>query len=302
MSGHGVSRGKFWWASSLFLLRDECPRILRARPANISCILLRLAVLGAALLVVAPEISLADEVDFTPYTRAADYCRGNVPRPIALSADKRVLCFDGEVRPRQDYSAVNALEDGGLFVVRSPGGDISTAIVLANSVRDRHAVVVVYDYCISACASYLAMASTKTLVLKDTIVAWHYTTDPSWCPTLAWPRDDGPQRLEKKPCYKAARDEEDAGEILRHLDFKFYQGRAVDCQFEDPPESFTIRRILRHMFEDTGKYPEVTWTWNPRYYPDALIVKIIYEAYPTSQAEVDALAARFHSSRVLYDP
>jgi len=29
------------------------------------------------------------------YAEALAYCRGNVPRPISLRDDKRVLCFDG---------------------------------------------------------------------------------------------------------------------------------------------------------------------------------------------------------------
>lgn len=57
-----------------------------------------------------------------------------------------------------------------------------------------------------------------------------------------------------------------------------------------------------HLYEDTAKYPDVIWTWNPRYYPKALVVKIIYEAYPASQAEVDALAAKLPYGLILYDP
>jgi hypothetical protein len=56
------------------------------------------------------------------------------------------------------------------------------------------------------------------------------------------------------------------------------------------------------MFQETGKYPEVMWTWNPRYYAGMLKTRIIYEAYPESQAEVDALAARSLAGRVIYDP
>jgi hypothetical protein len=56
------------------------------------------------------------------------------------------------------------------------------------------------------------------------------------------------------------------------------------------------------MFEGTGVLPDVAWTWNPRYYASALKTKIVYEAYPESQAEVDELAARFRLRRVIYDP
>jgi hypothetical protein len=296
---------KLYRASRLVPARSERPRDLSAAPASFSRAIFRICCFGvlcAASLVLRSEVSRAEETNFSTYTRAAEYCRGDVARPIALSPDKRILCFDGPLLYGQDYTAVSALEDGGFFVVRSRGGYMDPATVLANLARDRHAIVVVYDYCFSACASYLMFASATTFVLKDTLVAWHYTADPSWCASMVWPRDDGPKRMEKAPCRKARFDNEDGDKLRRRLNYKFYEGRVVDRLFDDPPESFTIRRKLQHFLEDTEQYQDVLWTWNPRYYADALIVKIVYEAYPKSQAEVDAMATRFHVGPVLYDP
>jgi hypothetical protein len=56
------------------------------------------------------------------------------------------------------------------------------------------------------------------------------------------------------------------------------------------------------MLEGRGVYPDVAWMWNPRYYKNTLTAKIVYEAYPESQAEVDELVARFRLRRVIYDP
>lgn len=292
-------------ADRLYVACFELSRDRIAASTNFRAAIFRIgcfAVLCAVSLVLRSGISRAEGTDFGPYARAAWYCRGDVARPIALSPDKRILCFDGQLFYGQDYGAVKALEDGGFFVIRSLGGYAIPAMALANAVRDRHAIVVVYDYCFSSCASYVLFASTKTFVLKDTLVAWHSTPDPSWCPSMVWPRDEGPKRYEKAPCRKALDDNADEGKILRRLNQKFYEGRAVDPLFDDPPESFTIRRALRHLLEDMQLYPDVLWTWNPRYYADALIVKITYEAYPKNQAEVDAMAARFGVVRVLYDP
>lgn len=248
------------------------------------------------------EASCAEERDFSVYAHAVEFCRGTVKRPMALDLDKRVLCFDGQIFSGQNISLASGLEEDGLFVVRSPGGDILTAIALANLLRDRRATVVVYDYCLSACASYLLMASKKTFVLRDTLVAWHYTADPFWCPSLVVPRDDGPKRLEKSPCPDAPAEIQDGDKYRRYLNYKFYGERAVDPLFDDPPESVTIRKILKGMFEDTGRYPDVLWTWNPRYYASTLKTKIVYEAYPSSQAEVDAMVSKLPLSRVIYDP
>jgi hypothetical protein len=57
------------------------------------------------------------------------------------------------------------------------------------------------------------------------------------------------------------------------------------------------------MFEGTGANPDVVWTWHPRYYAGLLKTRIIYEAYPESQGEVDAMASKLRlRQRVLYDP
>jgi hypothetical protein len=57
------------------------------------------------------------------------------------------------------------------------------------------------------------------------------------------------------------------------------------------------------MFEGTGRYPDVSWTWHPRHYASTLKTKIVYEAYPNSQDEVDAMARKLRlPHRVLYDP
>jgi len=244
----------------------------------------------------------ADDVDFGPYTRAAEFCRGNVKRALAFDLDQRVLCYDGLLTTDVDISQAKSLRPNGLFVVRSRGGDILVASTLADILRQRNATVVVYDYCFSACASYLLLASYKTFVLRNTLVAWHYTVDPRWCPSLVSSEEDDPKRLEKSPCPDAPSNVQEGDRYRRDLNSKFYVGRAVDPLFDDPPESFTIRKVLRRMFEGTGRYPDVMWTWNPRYYASALRTKVTYEAYPQSQDEVDAMVARLHSSRVIYDP
>jgi hypothetical protein len=91
-----------------------------------------------------------------------------------LSPDKQVLCFTGAISENMDVSLANDLKDDGLFVVRSLGGYPGPAVALSDIIRDRHATVVVYDYCFSACAGFLLVASYHTYVLKGTLVAWHY--------------------------------------------------------------------------------------------------------------------------------
>jgi hypothetical protein len=57
------------------------------------------------------------------------------------------------------------------------------------------------------------------------------------------------------------------------------------------------------MFDATGEFSDVFWTWNPSHYASAIKANVIYEAYPENQSDVDAMAAQLHLSyRVIYDP
>jgi hypothetical protein len=251
------------------------------------------------------EISRAQQSDFGAYARAVEYCRGNVERPMALDLHKRVLCFDGEISPGLDISSSKGLEENGLFVVRSFGNDIATAIALADLLRERRATVVVYDYCLFACASYLTIASTRTFVLKDALVAWrHFDARPNDCAGFAKAKDEGPLRLEVGLCPNPPLEFRSESGELERLKEQFYRERFVDPLLEFPPESFTVRKSLKNLVADgTGAYPNVMWTWNPRYYASAIKTKIAYEAYPKSQDETNAIATRLRLLyRVIYDP
>jgi hypothetical protein len=236
------------------------------------------------------------------YERAVEFCRGVAKRPMALDLDRRVLCFDGALQNERDISLASGLMEKGLFVVRSPGGEARIAVALADFLRERHATVVVYDYCFSACASYLLVASAETFVMKDSLVAWHHTTAPL-CPSLEVAKDGGPKRLEKLACADSPPGYQRLGGEFRRRDEQFIAARAVDQKLEWPPESVTIRKTLRSLFEGVGRYPDVLWTWNPRFIATSLKTKIVYEAYPNSQDEVDAMAKKLRlRQRVLYDP
>jgi len=224
---------------------------------------------------------------------------------MALSPDKQILCFSGEVTPNLDLSLAKGLEQDGLFVVRSPGGRTKSAIELSDLLRDRHATVVVYDHCFSACAEYFLIASHQTYVLKGTLVAWHYpySGDPSHplCTSLVMPRDGGPRKLLRGPCNAFGDQVAYRGPIPG--DAQFFKDRTVDAGFEAPPDSQYVRRIVSSIFAESGVYRDIAWTIHPRFYPRLFKTKIVYEAYPESQSEVDDLLARLNLDiRVIYDP
>jgi hypothetical protein len=223
---------------------------------------------------------------------------------MVLSPDKQILCFSGEVTPNLDLSLAKGLEQDGLFVARSPGGNGASAIELSNLLRDRHATVVVYDYCFSACASFFLIASHQAYVLRDTLVIWHYSqsSDPShpYCTNLIVPHDGGPRKLVRGPC-NAFGDQVGYGPFPAVT--QFFKDRTIDARFEPPPDSQYVRRIVSSIFAESGVYRDIAWTIHPRFYPRLFKTKIVYEAYPESQSEVDDLLARLNLDiRVIYDP
>jgi hypothetical protein len=264
--------------------------------------LLAIATLG--LLLCSGHSSAEQDFDRESYYRAAEYCRGNVSRPMAVSPDGQVLCFDGEVTDDLDVSPARDLKENGVFVVRSRGGDPDTAVALSDIVLERGATVVVHDYCFSACASFFLIASHRSYVLKGALVAWHYprSDDPDdpHCTYVTDPPDGKLKKLQRRPCRLGG---DHGAEYSREV-ARFFAERVIDPFFDHPPDSLYVRRMLRNLYGDTGAFRDVLWTLHPRYYPVLFKTKILYEAYPQNQEEVDEMAARLRlgRGRVIYDP
>jgi hypothetical protein len=106
------------------------------------------------------------------YAEALAYCRGNGLSSETLRADKRVLCLDGRISRNSEIWLANGFEHGGIFVVRSKGGDMAATIALADLPLLKEATVVINDYCLAACADYLFIPTAKTFVPKDALVGW----------------------------------------------------------------------------------------------------------------------------------
>lgn len=263
----------------------------------------RSSLAGAAILGIAlccGNARAQQAVDWESYRLAVDYCRGDVSRPLALSADGRILCFDGEVAGDLDVSPARGLKENGLFVVRSPGGSSATAVALAEIVGDRHATVIVYDRCFSACAVFFLIASDQTYVLNGALVTWHHLQERSagsLCTFVTEPVEGMPKKVQRGPC-------QTGGELGANFYpglARFFGNRTIGS-FDPPPDSFHVRRVIRNLYAETGVFPNIAWTLHPRSYPVLFKTKIFYEAYPQSQEEVDVMAARSGSGRVIYDP
>jgi hypothetical protein len=218
---------------------------------------------------------------------------------MQLSPDKQVLCFTGDIAKDLDVSSAKDLKDDGLFVVRSNGGSLGPAIALSNIIRDRHATVVVYDLCVSACAGIFLVASYQTYVLKGALVAWHYPQDDALCTFLAAPRNGELRKLQRGPCKGGG---ENGFSYWPGL-IGFFNERAVNPPISFPPDSLYVRKIVRNLYAETGVFHNVSWTLSPEVLARLFKTKIFYEAYPESQEEVDGMLARLGvKTRVIYDP
>ncbi|WP_434895930.1 hypothetical protein [Bradyrhizobium oligotrophicum] len=263
-----------------------------------------LVVLAMVLIIVPPGKAdpLQSEANWDLEHLAVEYCRGPLQRPIASGPDRRIVCFDGWIDDGMDLSTIHDLQYGGLFVVRSFGGQAATAMTLSRLLRDRHAAVVVYDYCMAACASFLLIALDQAYVASGSIVAWRVVDDlRTDCVSVGDAEDGRGKRLRRISCPDTSSEQEQKSRAAIRAEQAFYAERAVKPQFEGPPDSPYTRRMVKNLYDQFGIYSRVAWTLNPRY--DVFFkTKIIYEAYPASQDDVDALAARHRLGKVIYDP
>jgi hypothetical protein len=251
----------------------------------------------------APQFQVPD-AERASYAGALAYCRGLTVRETKLRDDKRVLCLDGPINVPRDFIVTQDLEQGGILVVRSHGiannVQLKATITLAEKLREKNATVVIRDYCLGICANYLFMASVKTFVPGGALVAWsNHPTGPDNCIDFYPAKDSDVPFLGQYPCDKEV--DPDTWEVIQ-FKINFYELRTT--LMVEPPESITIRKELKRRFDATGKYPmDVDWTWNPRFYPGMIPTKVVYESYPKSQEEVDAIVARLGLTRpVIYDP
>lgn len=256
-----------------------------------------------ALMLTARGVRAEQALDTASYQGAVDYCRGDVKRPVTLSADRKILWFDGPIIYPFDASQ---LEDGGLFVIRSSDGVGASALAISETLLQRHATVVIYDYCLSACATYIFFASVRTYVLKGALVAWQMGgTGFPGCPLSRIPHQHGFWTEIGEPCDPLPHGFRNRYDQYVLEGRRFYSERSYSARSGFPSTSPHIDRYVGSMLEKTGLFPSVAWTLYPAHLY-RFKTKIHYEAYPVSQDEVDEIVARLQLRlqvrSVIHDP
>ena len=177
--------------------------------------------------------------------------------------------------------------------MRSRGGDTLAAIEIADILFDKDAKVVVYDYCLSACASYILVASKLTFVRKGAIVAWHGVLRAFTCSLdgIEFVKRDTKRVDRRKACH--------VGERL----LQFFERRGISDRHTYEPQTAHTKQLFDLALRQGMDRKRVLWMWNPYNYADYFGSRIVYESYPNSQYEVDEIAASVGlRARIIYDP
>jgi hypothetical protein len=245
----------------------------------------------------------AARCDFEEIAAVANQCW---PNSVSLQKDRTILCFDGPIGAEQNPGVFHELKQDGFFVMRSPGGHAYSSMLLANILREKNATVIVYDYCLSACANYFLIAASKTYVRKDTIVAWHGGTPKYDCNWI------GLDEMRRR--YRRRHDlaEDDAAKQVDEfckatgLAATFFKERGIDDRHIHAPQTAYTHKMVRMATSERLDKRSVFWMWNPKNQSDYFKSRVIYESYPTSQDHVNEIARRMPLLRlplkVYYDP
>jgi hypothetical protein len=226
--------------------------------------------------------------ELTKARSAANFC-SSYENTIKLNEDGSILCFDGPIQLGLKMQEIHRLNRHGLFVVRSRGGDFHTATAIADILLEKNATVVIHDYCLSACANYLFVATNKTYVLQDSIVAWH--GGASACTNYL-------------DIFGGIRYDAGVCKMLNSREQEFFRKRDLVRFFTSQPPTRYTKEIFEILVSDyNGNKSVFFWMWNPKNHRDFFKKRIIYESYPNSQHEVNEIINRFNLGiHAIYDP
>lgn len=99
--------------------------------------------------------------------------------------DSETIRLNGSVT-EGSFGNYQAIAKAGFSVVRlrSGGGNPRLALLIASDIAQRQAVVIIEDYCFSACANYLALAGKSLVLPCGALLGWHgsptLVTDEEW--------------------------------------------------------------------------------------------------------------------------
>jgi hypothetical protein len=252
-------------------------------------------VISACCLVVLTTLCAAAEAAHArseAIARAVDHCATQGPNPEGqagrLSEDGSILCFDGAIDDKLELAPLLKLQDSGFFVVRSVGGYGSTAMQIASGLFEKNATVVIRDYCLSACANYIFVATNQTYVLGNAIVAWHGgIADCADAETAA------ALRRIYRPC---------SSFYLVNSSREFFAKRGIGPRYTFMPPTRYTKQMSYVALQGAAEKRSVFWMWHPKNHGDYFKGRITYESYPDEDAVYTFMRRSRGHGRIIYDP
>ena len=181
--------------------------------------------------------------------RAASTCAAKREGANPLLPDVRipdggtVLCIEGGIDWRMASAVDREISAAGTpvhhVVITSDGGEVVSALRIAERIAASGAAVVVRDRCASSCAQFLFMAAARKYILKGGLLAFH----------------GGPlseERLQALDVPEAARSTLRAEQVAFR---RFYEERGLDMAMLTRPPADVQAEINRGHI--------VMWTWSP---------------------------------------
>ncbi len=107
---------------------------------------------------------------------AASICRADWSPTEKITTRGGVLCSVAEtIDASSTKTFVSLLRANTIdwIVIASLGGDVASALDMAEAVYDSRASLVVAGPCLSSCANYVFLAARRKYVIPGGIVAWH---------------------------------------------------------------------------------------------------------------------------------
>lgn len=124
--------------------------------------------------------TLIDRCSQVVENRAADQVRRSDGNETHIAREAQawevgagVVCFDGIIEHSTAEWFSTLPEEAKTLVIRSGGGNGQAAVDIAERLRAWESEIIVWDYCMSACAHFLFVGAARRIVPEPGVVGWH---------------------------------------------------------------------------------------------------------------------------------
>ena len=151
----------------------------------------------------------------------------------------------------------------------------------------------------------MLVATNRTYVTKDTIIAWHRVPDGRLAASMEC-RGDALLRLDRE--YR-----EEYGEAYRswhaeavclysELALTFFRQRQIDERHTQSPQTPFTKKMVSLALSQQGNEGKLFWMWHPKNHGDHFKSRIIYESYPSEDVAAEFARRAPFQIRLFYDP